>query len=183
MTLAANSFCQPDDLHVPHPAPLLYPRQHPHPGLTVLANDPTFINGILSVPVTAGGTYLTAPTIVIEDTTGTGGAATAVLNGTSISSLTITAMGKNYTRPTFSASGWLDCRDVWDGGPGAGVLGGESVPRVEFAEHQWKHTTPSAVLQAVQESGSWKEFTRGVELDCPGDIGGCMRTPGGTGMQ
>jgi hypothetical protein len=76
--------------------------------------------GIEAIIVTAGGTgYTSPPTVYIIDGGGTGATATAVLTGTSVTSVTVNTPGSGYTStPTI----------VFSGGGGSGASAYASVP-------------------------------------------------------
>jgi hypothetical protein len=76
--------------------------------------------GIEAIIVTAGGTgYTSPPTVNIIDGGGTGATATAVLTGTSVTSVTVNTPGSGYTStPTI----------VFSGGGGSGASAYASVP-------------------------------------------------------
>lgn len=61
---------------------------------------------ISSIAVTAGGSgYTSAPTVTINDPSGSGATATATISGGSVTAITVTAGGQGYVSPTVVISG------------------------------------------------------------------------------
>ncbi len=63
------------------------------------------MNGAISaLTLSAGGSGYVNPTVTINDTSGTGAAASATVSGGVVTGLTVTAPGQNYVAPTVSIS-------------------------------------------------------------------------------
>jgi hypothetical protein len=68
--------------------------------------DPPPIGSISAINVTVAGTgYSGTPSVAINDPTGTGATATAVVSGNAVTSITVTAKGQGYTNPAVVISG------------------------------------------------------------------------------
>lgn len=92
---------------------------------------PPSTGAITSIAVTAGGTgYLTPPTITFTDSTGTGATATAVLTGTTVTSVTVTNGGATYTQPSI----------VFSGGGGSGATAVATINAVQTVTGQEVYT-------------------------------------------
>ena len=118
---------------------------------------------ITSIAVDEGGAqFSSAPAVTINDATGSGAAATAVLAGDSVASITVTNEGTNYSNPTI-VLGEPDDTPIYSMPTEAGVNNNimvvtssgtefsNTLPYVPAVSSDWVNTSQTYVASAIDE--------------------------------
>ena len=121
-------------------------------GTVTTRND----QNITAITVNSGGNaYLTPPTVVIDDPTGTGASATAIIGTSTIQAITVQNMGNNYVSPILTVTG--------GGGQGAvlqAIVTGGHIGSVVVVNAGTGYTsTPTVIIEDPAGTGAQLNVT------------------------